>query len=292
MKINVYEMVTNRIIETLEAGEIPWNKPWVWCERDIRTMAFNRVSKRPYSLLNQLMLGEAGEYASFKQWKQAGGHVKKGAKAQYVVFWKWLEVDNKDGEVDEDGNIIKEKIPFLQYDTVFHISQVEGVKPLTDKQLGIKEVEAKPFNAIEEAEVMMHSYIEREHIGLKFGGDRAFYSPSKDYIQLPEKTAFVSRNKFYSTAFHEMAHSTGHKSRLNRLNVANSFFGSEAYSREELVAEISSAALMNSLGIETKSTFTNSAAYIQNWLKALKNDKKMVVFASAQAEKAIARIIG
>lgn len=290
--INVYERVTERIIEQLEQGIVPWQKPWV-CKgkkvdaKSAKQVAFNRVTKRAYSMLNQMLLDKKGEWASFKQWHAVGGHIKAGEKGSMVVFWKWLEYDNKEGKTDEDGNIIKERIPFLRYDVVFHITQVDGVQPLTDKQLG--EGEAKALGFIDSAEDLIQAYTERERISVGYGGDEAFYIPAWDSIQLPNKSAFKGLNEFYSTAFHEMTHSTGHKDRLDRKLEGK--FGGKDYSKEELVAEIGAAALCNLLGIETNDTFKNSTAYIQSWLKALKNDPKMVVIASGQADKAVDYIL-
>ena len=122
-KANVYEMVTTRIIEELEKGIIPWEKPWT----GIRAGAYNRVSKKAYSMINQMLLKHTGEYATFKQWQDLGGHVKKGEKSEIVVFWKILEKEETDKETGEKE---VKKIPMLRYYNVFHISQVEGVKPL------------------------------------------------------------------------------------------------------------------------------------------------------------------
>ena len=122
-------------------------------------------------------------------------------------------------------------------------------------------------------------------------GDRAFYRPSTDEVVLPIRKQFMSTAEYYSTVFHELTHSTGHASRLNRLTQA-AFFGSEDYSKEELVAEIGAAALVNHVGLETSNSIRNSAAYIQNWLKVLRDDKRFIVSASGRAEKAVNLILG
>lgn len=127
-KANVYEMVTARIIAELEKGNIPWEKPWT----GVRSGAFNRISKRPYSLLNQMLLQHSGEYATFKQWQELGGHVRKGEKSEIVVFWKIFEAEETNPETGEKET---KKIPLLRYYNVFHISQVEGVEPLASEQL-------------------------------------------------------------------------------------------------------------------------------------------------------------
>lgn len=130
MKLDLYEEVTDRIIKQLEEGTIPWHKPWkvaghyVNGQIDVNKVAFNRTTKKPYSLLNQMLLSKAGEYASFKQWQDLGGKIKKGAKAEIVVFWKWLEFQ-KENESTEENEIKIKKIPFLKYLQVFHIDDVE-----------------------------------------------------------------------------------------------------------------------------------------------------------------------
>ena len=134
----------------------------------------------------------------------------------------------------------------------------------------------------------------REHLDFKeLPSNKAFYSPSYDRVVVPMKEQYENINEYYSTTFHELTHSTGHKSRLDRLETgAIASFGSETYSKEELVAEIGSASLMNMLGIETPQTFKNSTAYIQNWLQVLKNDNRFIVSASSKAEKAVNYILG
>lgn len=278
-KANVYEMVTERIIAELEKGVIPWEKPWT----GVRSGAYNRISKKPYSIINQMILKHTGEYATFKQWTDLGGHIRKGEKSEMVVFWKIFEKE----ETNEDtGEKEVRKIPMLRYYNVFHISQVDGVEPLV---IPFKEVEP-----IEAADRIIAEYVERERIEFKeIASNEAFYSPSSDRVVVPMKEQYKHINEYYSTTFHELTHSTGHKSRLDRLESgADAAFGSETYSKEELVAEIGSASLMNLLGIETIKTFRNSAAYIQSWLKVLKSDNKFIVSASSKAEKAVNYIIG
>ena len=279
-KTNVYEMVTDRIIAELEKGVIPWEKPWT----GVRSGAYNRVSKRPYSLLNQMLLKHTGEYATYKQWQDLGGQVKKGEKSEIVVFWKIFEAEETNKDTGEKET---KKIPLLRYYNVFHISQVEGVEPLAPEQLN-DEVEP-----IEEADKIITDYITREHIEFtECRSNEAYYSPSQDAVVVPMKEQYKVINEYYSTTFHELTHSTGHKNRLNRLETgAVAAFGSETYSKEELVAEIGSASLMNLLGIETVKTFRNSAAYIQSWLQVLRNDNKFIVSASSKAEKAVNYIL-
>ncbi len=278
MKKSVYEMITERIIEQLENGVIPWQKPW----SGTHSGAYNRISNRPYSLLNQLLLKHGGEYATFKQWSGLGGKIRKGEKSEIVTFWKIQQIE----EINEDGEKTIKQLPLLRYYNVFHISQVDGVEP--KEQLKISDLES-----IEEAENIKNEYMNREHLKIfETVTNKAFYTPTFDYIEVPCKEQYQNIEDFYSTLFHEMIHSTGHKNRLGRLETgASAHFGSKTYSKEELVAELGSAALVNMLGIETEKSFRNSGAYIQNWLQALKNDNKFIVSASSKAEKAVKYIL-
>lgn len=199
---SVYEMVTERIIEQLENGVIPWEKPWT----GLNGGAFNRVSRKSYSLLNQMLLKHDGEYATFRQWQDLGGHVRRGEKSEIVVFWKIQPVE----EEMEDGTKCIKQIPLLRYFNVFHISQVDGVDPL--QATGLKENEP-----IEKAESILHGYWDREHITVEnMAGNKAYYSPTCDLIHLPLFEQFKSANEYYSTAFHESVHSTMKESRCNR----------------------------------------------------------------------------
>lgn len=281
MSVNVYELVTNRIIEQLENNIIPWEKPW----SGTIDGAFNRVSKKPYSILNQMLLKYDSEYASFKQWKDLGGHIRKGEKSEIVVFWKMYPIKEK----QDDGTEIIKTIPLLKYINVFHISQVDGVEPLKQKV-------THDIEPIDKAEKILNDYWNRENITIEHvKGDKAFYSPMFDKIQLPLFEQFKQSEEYYSTAFHESVHSTMKTSRCNRQEDRKGkvvSFGSEEYSKEELVAEVGSAQLMNIVGIETTKSFRNSTAYIQSWLKVLRNDNKFIVSASSKAEKAVNYILG
>lgn len=281
MSINVYEMVTNRIIEQLENNIVPWEKPW----HGTIDGAFNRVSKKPYSILNQMLLKYGGEYASFKQWKDLGGHIRKGEHSEIIVFWKMYPIKEK----QDDGTEIIKTIPLLKYINVFHISQVDGVEPLKQKV-------THDIEPIDKAEKILNDYWNRENITIEHvKGDKAFYSPMFDKIQLPLFEQFKSSEEYYSTAFHESVHSTMKESRCNRQEDRKGkvvSFASEEYTKEELCAEVGSAQLMNIVGIETTKSFRNSTAYIQSWLKVLRNDNKFIVSASSKAEKAVNYILG
>ena len=272
--MDIYAAVTDRIIAQLEAGQIPCHKPWV-----ASGQAVSRSTGKPYSLLNQLLLGQPGEYVTFKQAQQEGGHFKKGERASMVVFWKWVE--KEDEETHE-----KKQIPFLRYYSVFHLSQCEGLTAKHAPQL------PNAAHADQQAEAVIANYVQCSGVTIHHrDGEKACYHPASDSITLPCMEQFADTAAYYSTAFHELTHSTGHASRLNRLE-KTAFFGSEAYSKEELVAEIGAAALLQHVGLETTHSFTNSAAYIQSWLKALQNDKRLIVSAAGRAEKAVALILG
>ena len=273
--MDIYSEVTNRIMEQMEEGIIPWQKPWVACGK-----AISRTTGKPYSLLNQMLLGRPGEYLTFKQCQEAGGKVRKGEKSQMVVFWKWIETE--DEETHE-----KKEVPFLRYYNVFHIDQCEGITAKHTAETAFPDGAA----ADEAAQAIISDYLSREKVRLSHQeGDRAFYRPATDEIVLPLLRQFRSTAEYYSTAFHEITHSTGHEKRLNRLEKI-AFFGSDAYSKEELVAEIGAATLVSHAGLETSGSLRNNAAYIQNWLSVLKEDKRFIVSAAGKAEKAVNLIL-
>ena len=274
--MDIYAEVTSRIIQQMENGVIPWHKPWIASGK-----AISHATGKAYSLLNQMLLGRPGEYVTFKQCQEAGGRVKKGEKAHMVVFWKWIEQE------DEETGEVKE-VPFLRYYNVFHIDQCEGVTAKHTHEVRFPD----GAEVLEAAQEIIYDYLGREGVKLTHSeGDRAFYRPATDEVVLPIRKQFVSTAEYYSTVFHELTHSTGHPSRLNRLTKP-SFFGTEDYSKEELVAEIGAAALVNHVGLETDHSFRNSAAYVQNWLQVLKDDKRFIVSAAGKAEKAVNLILG
>ena len=273
--MDIYAEVTSRIIDQMENGIIPWEKPWIACGK-----AVSHATGKAYSLLNQMLLGRPGEYATYAQIQKAGGYVKKGEKASMVVFWKWIE--EKDPETEE-----VKQIPFLRYYNVFHIDQCEGINARYVTEVAFPD----GASTVETAQDIIYDYLGREGVKLVHQeGDKAFYRPATDEVVLPIRKQFVSTAEYYSTVFHELTHSTGHQSRLNRLNNA-AFFGTEEYSKEELVAEIGAAALVNHCGLESSTSFRNNAAYIQNWLSVLKGDKRFIVSAAGKAEKAVNLIL-
>jgi len=276
---DIYQKITNRIVAQLDKGEIPWARPWAFTNP-----AINYVSRRPYSMLNSMLLPLPGEYLSAKQIENLGGEIKKGEKPHQVVFTKKFGVEKNITKKGKNGKTeTKSKThicTFLRFYEVYHLSQVSGI------ETKIKENDIEN-NPIEKAEAIVKDYVERSKVILSIKkSNRAFYSAVKDMITLPELNQFVDVNSFYSVAFHEMAHSTGHSARLNRPNFSEAAFGSENYGREELCAEISAANIMAVAGLETAKTFKNAAAYIQGWRKAIKNDPQAIVKAAQQAKAA------
>lgn len=297
--VNVYQMVTDRIVNQLEKGLIPWRMPWHGLSV-LDGGAINYVTRKPYSLLNQMLLGKEGEYLTFNQIKERGGRIKKGAKAGIIVFYSTVtfkkrqeeKVNEETGEKEiETINVVEEKlIPVLKYYNVFHIDDVEGIETKIKADQPVKEL-----HPIETAEKVINDYISREN-GLKFinnkPSNRAYFSPSQDLVNVPMLSQYDIPEEYYSTTFHELTHSTMISCRCNRQNEGKiAAFGDENYSREELVAEIGSAMLCNRVGIDCEKAFNNSVAYIQGWLRALKNDNKFIVWAASRAEKAAKYIL-
>jgi antirestriction protein ArdC len=277
-KLDVYEIVTDRIIDLLEQGVVPWHKPWAGGSNQLPT---NLVSKKAYRGVNVWLLscsGYASPYwVSYKQATELGGQVRKGEKSTLVVYWKMFEnIDKATGE--------KKTIPMLRYYNVFNVSQCDGISvPDTDTQPKID------FNPIEEAEKIVASMTKLPKI--THVEQQAYYNRSTDHVNMPQKETFQGEAEYYSTLFHELTHSTGHESRLGRFQNVVSKFGDSNYAKEELVAEMGASFLCATAGIVER-TLDNSAAYIANWLTKLKNDKKLVVSAAGKAHTACDYILG
>lgn len=299
-KFDVYEEVTRRITEQLDKGVIPWRKPWKTARSLEMFPCFSFVGKKRYDILNQILLNfEPGEYITFNQCKKLGGHVKKGEKGHFVVGWvvEDRQKKNADGTpaTDENGDPITEKTFGLRYYNVFNIlTQVEGIDPKMDWTT-VEDTETV-LQPSEVAEEIINNYIHSAD-GPKFeaiASDRAFYSPAMDSVTVPRIEQYENIAEYYSTAFHELTHSTMKSTRCNREEDRKGkkvSFGSTEYSKEELVAEIGAAALVNYCGLETTESFNNSASYIEGWSRKLKEQPKMIVYASAQAQKAIDYIL-
>ena len=276
--MDIFATITDRIIAALEQGTIPWHKPWTGGSHG----CISYSTGKPYSLLNHLLLGGiSGEYITFKQCSLAGGRIKKGEKSKMVVFWKPYEtVDQETGEI--------EKHFYLRYFNVFHLSQCEGIAPRWTVSVTQPASDLQPDAA---ADAIIQGYKDRSGITLRITeSDRAYYQPSTDTVVVPQLNQYRKQEEFYSTIFHELTHSTGHHSRLDRITDIAAF-GSHEYSKEELCAELGAAFLVNHCGLETETSFRNSAGYLQGWLKALQNDKRLIVSAAGAAERAVNLIL-
>lgn len=274
MTIDLYETITNRIIDNLEnVNPKDWQKPWF----DIGVSPYNAISKKAYRGINHLVLGfneyPSKAYATYKQWAEKDCQVKKGEKGHIVVFWHFEDRKNEDtGET--------KKSVWLKHYTVFNSAQVEGDYART--------IESKPLRAlndheaIEAAAACIFDYMDRE--GVKtIHEDRAYYSPASDKIAMPHIGQFHDRAAYYATYLHECTHSTGNAKRLNR--DLSGGFGSASYAKEELIAELGAAMLCGVLGI-SQTPRLDHAQYIASWLQALKNDKRFIFTAAGQAQKA------
>lgn len=306
----VAQKVVDRIAELIASGaSLPWVKPWGRSPAKVRVVDGWKVVTLPptaWSRSGKLYKGAntylpVGEYITFNQCKAEGGKLRKGAKGFPVVYWNFT----KKTELDPDsGEMVEKVIPFLKYYTVFRIEDCEGLeqkhhpKP-EEYMMPIVHYEPTTKNSDlnDEAEQVIADYIGRSG-GLELyrddPSDRAFYRPSTDEVTVPMREQFENLGEFYSTLFHELGHSTGHRTRLNRFTgkAAYASFGSTEYSKEELVAEATAASLLNALGMEEANTFRNSAAYIKDWSTKIKNDPLMYVTAATKAQAAFELILG
>jgi len=269
--IDVYTIVTNRIIEHLEKGVIPWRKTWADAG-----LPKNLITGNQYRGINVWLLNTLGYqqnlFLSFKQVQDFGGHVKRGEMAHEVVFWKWLEKENEETKK-------KEKIPLLRYYNVFNIAQCEGIP--VEK---IPPIIERNNNPIETCEKIIEDMPKRPTI--VHNEQRAYYHKLDDFINVPKIESFNKSEDYYGTLFHELVHSTGHIDRLNRKELIESKgMRTDKYAIEELTAEMGASYLKSYAGIPIEQ-LENNASYIQSWLEHLRNDKKFIVYASSHAQKA------
>lgn len=270
----VYQIITDRVIELLEKNIIPWHKPF-----SSAGSPKNFSSGKHYRGINALLLHcaefETPFYLTFKQAKALGGSIKKGSKSLPVVFWKWYDHPSKKAQNGEPL-----RLPVLRYYRVFNIEQTEGIA--YEKPEIIQNPDIEPIGTCEE---MINNMPQKPEI-IENEGGRAFYQPSLDRVSLPPMNHFKTVEEYYCTLFHELVHSTGHKDRLDRKEITEvNLFGDHSYSKEELVAEMGACFLQGEAGI-LHNTLENSAAYIKGWLKALKSDPKFLIQASGKAQKA------
>jgi len=273
---SAYQTITAQIVEALKRGVVPWRKPW----RGRDQLPCNAVSKRPYHGVNLLLLSLAPfrdhRWMTLRQANELGGRIRRGERSSIAVFWKHLDVtDEQDAQ---DGR--RRCIPLLRYYHVFNAEQCEGLNLPVLMDDWNEELTAR----IEKAEEVVMSMPNPPKI--VEGGNVACYQPPEDLVRIPKIRDFESAEAYYATLFHELGHSTGHLNRLNRPGVTGSIhFGSCDYSREELVAELTSAFCCAEVGIDN-SILDNAASYIHGWLEALHGDPKAVVAAAGQAQRA------
>lgn len=274
-KLDVYEIVTNRIIELLEASTVPWQQPWTEAG-----VPMNLISKRPYRGINLWLLlslnYEKNLFLTWDQLKKIGGSVNKDEHGHVVVFWK--NVKKQPEELDDENK--PKTVPMLRYYKVFNIAQCRDIPTAF-----IPELITKESDPILECEAVVNCMPDSPL--LTFKGKRAYYDVSKDHVVMPQLKSFKTSEAYYSTLFHELVHSTGAEKRLGRKTITEmAEFGGEAYSMEELIAELGAAYLNSYTGILDKE-IQSSTAYIQGWLAKLRDDKRVIVTASGQAQKAV-----
>ena len=270
-----YEIITESILAQLDNGVVPWRKPWVALPGTVAQSVAGHV----YKGINAFLLGMApytdNRWITYKEAIKRGGNVRKGEKGTPIAFWKQFSKENDEGET--------KTIPFLRYYTVFNVEQCEGL------DLPALPIVESNFTAIEQAEAVVAGMPNAPEINHN-GGDKAYYTPKTDKISLPSPEAFDSAENYYATTFHELAHSTGHKDRLDRGISDSCIFGNTDYGKEELVAEFTSAFLSQHVGIEN--TLEISAAYIDHWSQVIKKDRMMIISAASKAQKAADFILG
>ena len=279
--MDVYAIVTEKIINLLESGVVPWRRPWT-----STGLPRNLVSKKPYRGVNFFLLS-ASKYVSpfwltIRQANELGGHVRKGEESTVVVFWKVDDAKRSTEDLDNEETDGKTRRRFmLRYYRVFNLEQCELPQTVLDK---LPKTEAHEHNPIEAAERIIADMPNRPEI--QYTGSKAFYSSLTDRITLPPHELFTSAEEFYATALHETVHSSGSEKRLAREGICEAApFGSPVYSKEELVAEFGAAYLCAEARISNE-VIQNQASYVAGWLKRLRDDRRLVIQAAAQAQKA------
>jgi antirestriction protein ArdC len=277
-KRDVYATVTSQIINAIEQGVSNWRMPWHTSGK-FAFSPINVTSKKPYRGINTVCLWaaaqakgyERGEWATYQQWHERGAQVRKGEKATLVVFWKFA---NSAAETDDGDDTPKSgsRLLFTRGYSVFNAAQVDGYTPKSDPDTPIEQ-------RIEAAE----QFFSRINARVTHLGNRAFYSPDTDSITLPPFAAFFTPTDYYSTRAHETGHWTSHADRCNR--ELGKRFGDNAYSVEELIAELTAAFTCAHLGLSSEPR-PDHAQYIQSWLHVLKADKRAIFTAASKAQQA------
>ena len=276
---DIYTEVTNRIITALESGTPPWICPW----RDGTALPSNLATGKPYRGINVLMLSIEADmrcysdsrWVTMRQANELGAKVRKGEHGTPIVFWKIREAEDVDADPAAEP---KRVIPMLRSYTVFNTSQLEFLP---------EKFELRPSPAVWQPLGEAEQLLYETGAVIRHGGNRAFYSPSEDLIQLPPEAWFETPDDYYATALHETVHWTGHPRRLNR--VLGRRHGIEAYAYEELVAEMGAAFLCAHVGIPAR---LEHASYIDSWLDSLRRDKRLIFTAAGAAQKAADYVLG
>ena len=302
-KEQIFKEVTDHVISSLENGNIPWEKPWRSVNGvQVKPMNINGRAYRGWNLIRlSSEMAERGltdpRFLTFGQIVKAGALLAKGSKSVVVDYWIkiYFHEDNPDCKLTKkdylkhDDSCDKKRLTWYTLKQ-YRVFSVEDVTGLNLKSIEVEIEENKEnFDAVLEADKVVEDYVTSENIKLNYKGDRAYYSPMLDEITVPETKNFKGNNAYYNTIFHEIGHSTGHQSRLNREGVANNEpikFGDELYAKEELVAEMTSGFLCASTGTNSRFNKKNRVAYIQSWITALKEDSTLVPQASQFAQKA------
>jgi antirestriction protein ArdC len=302
-KTNIYELITNRVIEGLEEKGLKWFRPWAGSFNG----PMNHTTEKNYTGFNIFWLNmvketegyESNEWLTYKQGQNIGAKLKKGEtakdKSQFVVYWavsykhkKTGVYYNSEAQLKKAGVKPSECNKFFSMRSfyVFNIAQFENLEPKR------KATDAPVFSPIEEAEKIYNNYENKPTLSHR--GSQAFYQPMTHAVTMPEKDSFLSSDDYYKTLFHELTHSTGHESGLKRKGIVEfNGFGTEVYSNEELIAELGSEYLTGITGIKPTDDSKNSQAYINGWIKRLKDsDPKTIVVASQQAIKAVNYMLG
>lgn len=287
--MDIANMVTERIIEKLEAGIIPWKKTWSGGNSPA-----NLTTGKPYKGINRFLLGcqgfESKYWLTFNQARTLGASVKKGEKASIIVFYSPIDKPKaKDTPKGEKPGKKAARSFILRYFNVFNAEQIDGLEnhPLIIAEKNAKNPNPNPEKRIDACDNIVEGYVNRPHIEHR-DTDHPCYVPALDVVQMPFSGAFESMEDYYGTLFHELIHSTGHESRLNRTGKTWARFGSASYAAEELVAEMGASILATMVGMDNQ-LVDNSAAYIASWLKVLKapENRTMLIKAASAAQKAV-----
>lgn len=290
----VYQKVTMQILDNMMKGELPWRKTYV-AKKGQKAPFTNYVTGKPYSFINSLLLGEPGEYASFKQIKAAGGNIKKGAKSKMVIYWGEFipaEYKEKAEELEKEGKSTDHlKVRFPKYYLVFNVKDAEGLKEKKSDEETVVMQEAEAPTAL--ARMVIDEYGINQKVSVKSNPTyQPCYLPEEDTVQVPEKENYFIEEDWYASVFSGLVHSTATEERCNRETELKKMLDGNMSVKEELIAEIGSSMILNVCGLDRQETATQQAAECQKWIAALNNDYRLIVTASNAAEKAAKMVLG